>query len=102
MKRALKIIGLAIFFIVLSGVGYGLYKYQTDPMLKAIVDNDESILYYFPVKEMEDMNDLNYTETVLTVEDSVNIYTYYFEPTTKELKGYIFFLHGAGGNVSKY
>lgn len=102
MKKALKIIGGAIAIILLLGIGYGFYMYKTNPMVKAIVDNDESKLYYFPVKEMEDMNDLKYSETILKVEDSLDIYTYYFHPATGELKGNIFFIHGAGGNVSKY
>ena len=102
MKKALKIIGGAIAIILLLGIGYGLYMYQTDPMVKAIVDNDESKLYYFPVKEMDEMNDLKYSQTILKIEDSLDIYTYYFQSTTDEPKGDIFFIHGAGGNVSKY
>ena len=102
MKKVLKIIGGAIAIVLFLGIGYGLYKYQTDPMLKAIVENDESKLYYFPVKEMDEMNDLKYSETILEVEDSLEIYTYYFESKTEEPKGNIFFIHGAGGNVSKY
>ncbi len=102
MKKALKIFGIIILLLVVLTAGAGFYFYQADPMIKAIVDNDESKLYYFPVKEMEDMNDLKYSEKVLSIEDSLDIYTYYFEPTTKASKGNIFFIHGAGGNVSKY
>lgn len=102
MKKALKIGGIIILMLVVFSVGTGFYFYQTDPMIKAMVKNDESKLYYFPVKEMEEMNDLKYSEKVLSVEDSLDIYTYYFEPTTKVSKGNIFFIHGAGGNVSKY
>lgn len=102
MKKTLKVVGVIILILVLFSVITGVYFYQTDPMVKAMVDNDESKLYYFPVKEMEEMNDLKYSEKVLSVEDSLDIYTYYFEPTTKASKGNIFFIHGAGGNVSKY
>lgn len=102
MKKVLKIVGIIILLLVVFTVGTGFYLYQSDPMIKAMVNNDESKLYYFPVKEMEEMNDLNYSEKVLRVEDSLDIYTYYFEPTTEEPKGNIFFIHGAGGNVTKY
>ncbi|WP_029035728.1 alpha/beta hydrolase [Salinimicrobium terrae] len=102
MKKALKVVGIIILILVLFSAGTGFYFYQTDPMIKAIVENDESKLYYFPVKEMEDMHDLKYSESVIKVEDSLDIYTYFFQPTTEEPKGNIFFIHGAGGNVSKY
>ena len=102
MKKPLKVLGVIILLLILISVGTGFYFYQTDPMVKAMVDNDESKLYYFPVKEMESMKDLKYTENVLKVEDSLNIYTYLFLSTTTEPKGNIFFIHGAGGNVSKY
>lgn len=101
MKKALKIVGIGILLIGVFTVGAGFYFYQTDPMIKAIVENDESILYYFPVKEMEEMNDLDYSEKVITV-DSLDIYTYFFKSAIKNSKGNIFFIHGAGGNVSKY
>lgn len=102
MKKTLKVVGVVILILILFTAGAGFYFYKTDPMVKAIVDNDESKLYYFPVKEMEDMNDLKYSETILRVEDSLNIYSYYFQATTEKPKGNIFFIHGAGGNVSKY
>lgn len=102
MKKALKIFGSFILLLILVLVGTGFYFYQTDPMIKAMVNNDESRLYYYPVKEMDSMDDLQYSETVLTVEDSLDIYTYYFPSATIEPKGNIFLLHGAGGNVSKY
>ncbi|MCY2686806.1 alpha/beta hydrolase [Salinimicrobium sp. TH3] len=102
MKKTLKVVGVVILILILFTAGAGFYFYKTDPMVKAIVDNDESKLYYFPVKEMEDMNDLKYSETILRVEDSLNIYSYYFQAATEEPKGNIFFIHGAGGNVSKY
>lgn len=41
------------------------------------------------------------SESILIVEDSISIYTYLFEPKN-ENKANIFFIHGAGGNVSTY
>lgn len=102
MKKIFKVFGVFILLLILILVGTGFYFYKTEPMIKAMVENDESKLYYFPVKEMDSMEDLKYTENVLEVEDSLNIYTYYFLPATMALKGNIFFIHGAGGNVSKY
>ncbi|MCX2745503.1 hypothetical protein OO013_16605 [Mangrovivirga sp. M17] len=80
MKKAFKIIGVSLLIILISGIGIGVYFYQTNPRLQAIVNNDESVLYYFPAKEMKSMDDLNYTESILTVEDSLKIYTYQFQP----------------------
>ncbi len=102
MKRVFKIIGLLFLMIVLLGVGFGIYIYQTNEMLRAIVNNDESILYYFPSKEISRMDDLNYSEKILNVEDSIKICTYLFENTTQITKANIFLIHGAGGNVSFY
>ena len=101
MKKVLKIIGWTFLILILLGIGIGTYFYQTDPMIKAIVNNDESKLYYFPTKEMSNMDELNYSESVLTIEDSINIYTYQFEPKG-EKNANIFLIHGAGGNVSTY
>ncbi len=101
MKKFLKIIGWTFLIILLVGIGIGSYFYQTDPMIKAIINNDESKLYYFPSKEMANMDELNYEESTLTVEDSLKIYTYQFKPTG-ENKANIFLIHGAGGNVSSY
>lgn len=102
MKKALKIFGIFVLLLILISAGTGFYFYQTNPMIKAMVNNDESRLYYFPVKEMDKMDDLQYSESILKVEDSLEIYTYYFPAATMEPRGNIFFLHGAGGNVSKY
>lgn len=101
MKKALKILGFTVLLIILALIGGGFYFYHTDPMIKAMVNNDESRLYYFPVKEMDEMQDLQYSEHILKIEDSLNIYTYHFSPVIEPV-GNIFFLHGAGGNVSKY
>jgi alpha-beta hydrolase superfamily lysophospholipase len=102
MKRILKIIGLLFLIIVLLGVGFGIYTYLTNEMLRAIVNNDESKLYYFPSKEISRMDDLTYSEKMLNVEDTIKICTYQFENTTQIAKANIFFIHGAGGNVSFY
>jgi len=102
MKKVFKIIGILFLVIILLGVGFGFYTYQTNEMLRAIVNNDESILYYFPSKEISKMDVLNYSEKMLNVEDSIKICTYQFKNTTQITKANIFLIHGAGGNVSFY
>ncbi|VAX34802.1 hypothetical protein MNBD_UNCLBAC01-1070 [hydrothermal vent metagenome] len=47
------------------------------------------------------MDELDYVEYILAVEDSINIYAYHFKPKG-ENKANIFMIHGAGGNVSSY
>ncbi|PIB27870.1 alpha/beta hydrolase [Maribacter sp. 4G9] len=101
MKKIIKIIGWAFLILLLGVITIGTYFYQTDPMIKAIVNNDESKLYYFPTKEMDDMDELDYLESSLKVEDSIKIYTYQFKPIG-EKRANIFLIHGAGGNVSTY
>jgi len=101
MKKILKIIGWTVLILLIGGIAIGTYFYQTDPMIKAIVNNDESKLYYFPTKEMANMDELEYVESSLIVEDSIKIYTYQFKQTG-ENKANIFLIHGAGGNVSSY
>ncbi len=101
MRKTLRIIGWSTLVLIIFGLGSGIYFYQTDPMIKAIVNNDESKLYYFPLKEMENMNELNYSENILIVEDSLRIYTYEFKPRKNKMAD-IFLVHGAGGNVSTY
>ncbi len=99
MRTALKIFASATLFLLLSTLGVGVYFYQTNPRIRAMVENDESVLYYFPSKAMQPMDDLPHKTTCLTVDDSLKIYTYQFEPSTPK-KANIFFIHGAGGNVS--
>ncbi len=101
MKKILKICGLTLLILFFGLFGIGVYFYQTDPMIKAIVNNDESKLYYFPSKKMTNMNELDFDESTLTVEDSLIIYSYQFRPRV-ENKANIFLIHGAGGNVSSY
>ncbi|WP_185967770.1 alpha/beta hydrolase [Formosa sediminum] len=97
----MKIIGWTFLILILIGIGIGTYFYQTNPMIKAIVNNDESKLYYFPTKEMANMDDIDYSESILNIEDSIKIYTYEFKATGNK-KANIFLVHGAGGNVSSY
>lgn len=102
MKKILKIIGWLFLAVVVLGIGFGIYTYQTNEMIRAIINNDESTLYYFPSKEIRKMDKLNFSETILQVEDSVKINTYQFENLASETKANIFFIHGAGGNVTFY
>ena len=101
MRKTLKVIGWTILVLIIFGVGSGIYFYHTEPMLKAIINNDESKLYYFPIKEMENMDELNYSENILIVDDTLKIYTYEFKPRKNKMAN-IFLVHGAGGNVSTY
>jgi len=101
MRKTLRIIGWTILVLIIFGVGSGIYFYHTEPMLKAIINNDESKLYYFPIKEMENMEELNYSENILIVDDTLKIYTYEFKPRKNKMAN-IFLVHGAGGNVSTY
>ena len=71
-------------------------------MIKAVVDNDESKLFYFPVKKMEGLSEFNYEEIPLKVEDTVTVYAYFFKPEIDSVKASIFFIHGSGGNVGRY
>ena len=70
MKKTLKIIGWTILSTLVLVLGYGTYIYQSSPWLKAVVNNDESKIFYRPVKEMKDMGSLEYSENVLKIEDS--------------------------------
>ena len=102
MKRTFKILGAIVLFLIILGIGVGFYVYSTNPMVKAVVDNDESMLFYFPVKEVEGLDEFNYEEIPLKVADSVSIHAYFFHPETDSVKASIFFIHGSGGNVGRY
>lgn len=102
MKKALKISAWTLFVLVLLTSGFGFYMYTTNPFIKAVVDNDESKLFYFPVKKVESLAEFNYEEIPLKVEDTVTIYSYFFKPEKDSVKGSVFFIHGAGGNVGRY
>ncbi len=101
IKKALKILGIIFLITTISAIAFGVYFYQTTPMLKAIANNDESKLFYFPSKKMMPMDDLKYDENPLLVEDTIVIQTYQFEPTT-EPKANLFLAYGGGGNVTTY
>lgn len=99
MKKVFKIIGWVFLSAFILVAGYGVYTYQSSPFLKAIVNNDESALFYSPVKEMQLMQGLEFSENVLKVENSISIYTYQFKLKT-EAKANIFLIKGNGGNIS--
>jgi len=96
MKKLIKIIAVLLILII----AYGIYKYQSDPYISALINNDESFLFYRPSSEIQSMDDLNYTEAVLTVEDSIKVHTYLFKPKT-EVKANIFLIRGNSGNTSQ-
>ncbi len=99
MKKIIKIIGWGFVILFLGITAYGLFIYQSDPYVKALINNDESKLFYRPVKEVQIMDDLNYSENILTVEDSIKIHTYVFNPKI-EPKANIFLIRGNSGNTS--
>lgn len=101
MKRTLKITTrvILIFFILIAA--YAIYTYQTDTFVKALVQNNESALFYRPSTEMKSMQGLKYTEHQIEVEESVSIYSYEFKPTTAP-KAHIFLVRGNSGNISHY
>lgn len=88
--------------LVVIAVGLGFYVYSTNPFVKAVVDNDESKLFYYPTRDMKGLEGLNYEEIALKVEESVTIYNYMFQPSGDTVKATVFFLHGSGGNVGAY
>ena len=101
LKKIFKIVGIIIGLLTIGIFGFGFYFYKTTPIFKAIVNNDESKLFYFPSKKMSAINDLDYSEKVIEVDDSINIYTYQFK-TISPKKANIFLIHGGGGNISTY
>ncbi|PID27904.1 MAG: hypothetical protein CSB55_06905 [Candidatus Cloacimonadota bacterium] len=101
ISKFLKITGIVFFTATLVFLGIAIYFYQTVPMLKAIVKNDESKLYYFPSKKMLPMPDLDYSESVLHSEDTIKINTYSFKPDKKH-KADLFLIYGGGGNITTY
>ncbi|WP_103866775.1 alpha/beta hydrolase [Aquimarina sp. I32.4] len=99
MKKVIKITSWILLIIVVAVFGFGIYKYQTDAMIRAMIQEDESKLYYYPSKEMASLESFNYSEYKLQVEDSITIYTYHFKPSIKH-RGNVFYIHGAGGNAT--
>ncbi len=99
MTKTLKITGWILLTVILLGIGLGIYKYQTDDMLRAMINQDESKLSYGPLKEIVSLKGFDFEEYELEVNDSINIYTYLFKPSV-ECKGNIFYIHGSGGNAA--
>ena len=100
MKKIFKTIGWGFLSILILLLAYCTYVYQSSPFLKAIVNNNESKIYYLPSKEVKPIKG-HYKEYKLEVEDSINIYTYLFEPKSKA-KADIFLVKGNSGNISSY
>jgi alpha-beta hydrolase superfamily lysophospholipase len=96
MKKLIKIIAVLLILVIV----YGIFKYQSDPYIKALVNNDESKLFYRPSTEIQNLDDFEYSENILTVEDSIKIHTYLFNPKT-ELKANVFLIRGNSGNTSQ-
>ncbi|WP_282075444.1 alpha/beta hydrolase [Maribacter aquivivus] len=65
-----------------------------------MVRNNESKLFYRPSTEIDPLNDFDYSEHILTVDDSIKIHSYIFNPT-KEAKANIFLIRGNSGNTSQ-
>lgn len=101
MKRIVKITGWTLLSLILLFVGYAIYVYQTDYFIKAIIENDESELFYRPSKEMQAMEGLDYIEHRLEVADSISIYSYTFKARTTP-KANIFLIRGNSGNITYY
>lgn len=102
MKKMLKILGWTTLIVICLMIGFSIYMYQSNDVLRAIINNDESKLFYFPEKEVKPITDLDYSENSLIVDDSITIHTYEFKSSKKETIGNIFLIHGAGGNISTY
>lgn len=102
MKKVFKILLWTIVILIVISLGAGYYMYQTNPTVKAIVDNDESRLFYFPVKGTEGIELIEHQEIPLQVEDTVIVYTYFFPSQADSVIANVFFLHGSGGNMGRY
>ncbi|WP_024769384.1 alpha/beta hydrolase [Aquimarina macrocephali] len=99
MKKIIKIASWTLLTITVLAVGFGIYMYQTDDMIRGMIHEDESKLYYYPSKEIASLEKFRYSEYELIVEDSIKIYTYHFKPLTAP-KGNVFYIHGAGENAT--
>jgi len=100
MKKPIKIIARAFLILLIIVTVYGVFLYQTDRYVKALVDNDESQLFYRPSTEIQNLDEFEYIENVLTVEDSIKIHSYLFKPKS-EVKANIFLIRGNSGNTSQ-
>lgn len=99
MRKIIKFIIYTLLALVIITIGFAIYKYQTDEMLRAMINNDDAKLSYHPSKEIDSLKDFDFEEYNLQVNDSIEIYTYLFKPSVKH-KGNIFFIHGSGGNAT--
>lgn len=102
MRKLLKVLAWGMLGIVLLTGGFGVYLYQTNDFVRAVVKGDESRLFYFPVTDMRDMGAVPHEEIPLEVAEDVTIYSYFFRPAAGDPRATVFFLHGSGGNVSRY
>lgn len=99
MKKIVKITGWTLLTLLLLTAAYGVYIYQSSPWVKALANNDESQLFYRPVKQVYNIDDVTYYENILEVEDSLTVYGYSFHPDGPP-KAQIFLIPGNSGNVS--
>jgi len=79
------------------GLGFGLDGTATG-IGKSIYN--ESRMFYQPSRKFEDMEDLDFEEKSINIENGITIYTYHFK--SESPKANIFLVHGNGGNVSTY
>lgn len=100
MQKPIKIIIRSILILVILVISYGLFIYISNPYIKALVQNNESKLFYRPSIEIEPLNDFDYSEHILTLDDSIKIHSYIFNPTS-EAKANIFLVRGNSGNTSQ-
>jgi len=96
MKKLIKIIAVLLILVT----AYAIFKYQSDPYIKALINNNESKLFYRPSTEIQNLDDFEYSENILNVEDSIKIHTYLFNPKT-DLKANVFLIRGNSGNTSQ-
>ena len=100
MKKIIKFTGGVLLLLILCALGFGGYKYQTDDFFRAMIQQDESKLYYYPSKEIAPLDEFNYSEYELVTENNQKIFTYHYHPNTQSKKGNVFYIHGAGGNAT--
>ena len=99
MKKFFKITCYSTLTITSLAFFFGVYKYQTDEVLRAMIQNDEAKLMYHPTKEIDPLIGFNFEEFKIKVNDSIYVYSYFLKPTKKK-KGNIFFIHGGGRNAT--
>ncbi len=100
MSKVFRIIVLVLLALFMASVGFGVYLYTTNDLLRALVNIEESKLYYFPKKELAKLDGLAVEEIELKVADSVTVYNYYFKTNPDSLQARVFIIHGALGNAS--